>query len=599
MGIIDLIRADVVSLVGAVRTLRWTTHIARRPKRVFPDVIEELARRFGERPALVCNHESLTYRTLSARANRYARWARAHGVRKGDVVCLIMHNRPEYLAIWLGITHAGGVVALVNTNLTGQPLLHCINVVKPRHVIVAAPLLEVLDAVRAQITGDVRVWLHGEASADLPRIDLDVAARPGEPLTAQERSPLTIEDHALYIYTSGTTGLPKAANINHYRLMLASHAFAGVMATRASDVSYNCLPMYHTVGGVVATGAVLLVGGSCVIRERFSASEFWDDIARWNCTIFHYIGELCRYLVHTPAHPSETSHRLRLACGNGLRPDIWAQFKRRFRIPLILEFYAATEGNVNLFNFEGKEGAVGRIPWFLAHRFPVKVVRFDVEKEAPVRDQRGFCVPCAPGEVGEAIGRIVKDADRPSARFEGYATAAETERKILRNVFRRNDAWFRTGDLMRRERGGYFYFVDRIGDTYRWKGENVSTSEVSEQITRYPGVLDANVYGVPVPQQEGRAGMAALVVGEGFDLAGLPAFLARELPEYAQPLFVRIRGEVEVTSTFKQKKIDLVSQGFDPAAISDKVYFNEMRARAFKSMDKVLYERICSGQTRI
>ena len=223
---------------------------------------------------------------------------------------------------------------------------------------------------------------------DLPRIDREIEAFSGERLAEGERRALTIEDRALFIYTSGTTGLPKAANINHYRLMLATHAFAAVMNTRASDRMYDCLPLYHTSGGLLATGSLLLKGGSVVIRERFSAREFWDDVVRWECTLLQYIGEFCRYLVNSPPHPKERAHKLRLVCGNGLRPDVWPEFKRRFAIPQIMEFYAATEGNVTLFNWDGKEGAVGRVPWFLAHRFPIKVVRFDVETQQPVRSSR-------------------------------------------------------------------------------------------------------------------------------------------------------------------------------------------------------------------
>ena len=294
-------------------------------------------------------------------------------------------------------------------------------------------------------------------------------------------------DRALYIYTSGTTGLPKAANVSHFRLMQWSHWFAGMMDTRPNDRMYNCLPMYHSIGGVVAIGAPLVNGGSVVIRERFSASHFWDDVVEWNCTLFQYIGELCRYLVNSPPHPREAEHRLRLCCGNGLRPDVWEEFKRRFRIPQILEFYAATEGNFSLYNCEGKPGAIGRIPSFLAHRFPMALVKFDIETGEPIRNEEGFCIRCSANEVGEAIGKILDGGSSPGSRFEGYTDKEASDRKILRNVFMNGDAWFRTGDLMRRDENGYFYFVDRVGDTFRWKGENVSTTEVADDDLRVPG----------------------------------------------------------------------------------------------------------------
>ena len=378
--------------------------------------------------------------------------------------------------------------------------------------------------------------------------------------------------------------MPKAANINHYRLMLACFGFSGIMDTKPSDRMYNCLPMYHTVGGILATGAMLVSGGSVFIREKFSAREFWNDVVRQECTIFQYIGELCRYLVNTPPTDAETKHKLRLACGNGLRPDVWHEFKRRFGIPHILEFYAATEGNVTLFNFDDREGSVGRIPWFLASHFPIKLVRFDYSTEMPARDKSGLCIPCKPEEVGEMLGKIMRDSSKPAARFEGYATAQETKRKILHDVFEHGDMWFRTGDLMRQDRDGYFYFVDRIGDTFRWKGENVATLEVSETVTGIPGVVEANVYGVAVPGHDGRAGMAALVIDPAtFDLAVAHRFIAEHLPSYARPLFLRIRGEIDVTATFKQKKFDLVREAFDPGETSDAIYFNDPRAQSLRA----------------
>ncbi len=244
-----------------------------------------------------------------------------------------------------------------------------------------------------------------------------------------------VEDRALLMYTSGTTGLPKAANISHFRLMQWSHWFAGMMDTCPGDRMYSSLPMYHSVGGVLATGAVLVGGGSVVVREEFTARHFWDDILRWDCTLFQYIGELCRYLLRTDPLPHETEHRIRMCCGNGLRPDVWHDFKSRFRIPRILEFYAATEGNVSLFNIEGKPGAIGRVPSFLAHRFPAALVKFDVEKDAPIRDEEGWCVRCAANEVGEAIGRIGAEPSNIAGRFDGYTSEEDSEKKILRNAF--------------------------------------------------------------------------------------------------------------------------------------------------------------------
>jgi fatty-acyl-CoA synthase len=593
------LKSEFRFLQGALGTLKMTTPIAKNPNRVFPWVVEELAQKYGSNEALVSDRERFTYAELDARANRYARWALGQGLKKGDVVCLMMLSRPEYIAIWLGITRIGGVVALLNTNLTGTALAHSVSIVAPKHAIVVAELLPAFKTAQSHFTAKPKVWVHGADEAGLDRIDTAVGKLDGAAIPAEQRPVLSIDDNALFIYTSGTTGLPKAANINHYRLMLASHGFAGAMGTKKTDRMYDCLPMYHSNGGIVATGATLLAGGTVVIRERFSAREFWDDVVRWNCTMFFYIGELCRYLVTAPPSEAEKRHKIRLCCGNGMRPDVWGPFQARYHIPRILEFYAATEGNVAVFNFDSQPGAVGRLPWYMAHRFPIAIVKFDVECEEPVRGNDGFCIRCAPGEVGEVIGRILNDPTKPSARFEGYADKAATEKKILRNVFEKGDAYFRTGDLMKQDAGGYFYFIDRIGDTYRWKGENIATSEVSEAITVFPGVAEVNVYGVQVQGRDGRAGMAEIVAQRKLDLRDLSQHIEKSLPVYARPLFLRLTSNIEVTGTFKQKKIDLVKEGFDPTVIRDDLYFFDPDKNAFVHLDKPLYDRIQSGGVRL
>jgi fatty-acyl-CoA synthase len=338
-------------------------------------------------------------------------------------------------------------------------------------VIVAAELSEKFGS--AQFAGrPYKIWSHGGVQFD--RIDRAVQQFSGEPLTPAERRGVTIADRALFIYTSGTTGLPRAANVSHRRVLQWSFWFAGLMNTGAADRIYDCLPMYHSVG-VVATGAVLVRGGSVLIRDKFSAQTFWDDVADCHCTLFQYIGELCRYLVNAPKHPRDRAHRLRLCCGNGIREDVWEKFQARFAIPHILEFYAATEGNEPLYNVEGKVGSIVAPP-LSCHRFSLGLVKFDATSGEPARDENCFCLRCATNEVGEAIARIGYDPSHPDGEFEGYTSAEDTEQKILRNVFTRGDAWYRTGDLMRKDGNGFYYFIDRIGDTFRWKGGNVATS---------------------------------------------------------------------------------------------------------------------------
>jgi fatty-acyl-CoA synthase len=581
-----------------LRALDLTSSIAANPWRLLSTIIEESARENGLAPALLSDNEQMTYRELSSRANQYTRWALAQGLGKEDTVCLMMPNRPEYLAIWLGICRTGCTVALLNTSLTGPSLAHSVNIVAPRHIIVATPYIDNL-ARALNGSSEATIWAWGWNDGAFDRIDIHVERHSGRTLRCDERLPVTIRDRALCIYTSGTTGLPKAANISHARILQWSYWFAGLMGNRPSDRLYNCLPMYHSVGGVLATGAFLVAGGSVVLRDKFSASRFWSDIVRYDCTAFQYIGELCRYLLHTPTAAGEAQHRIRICCGNGLRPDIWEGFKSRFHIPQILEFYAATEGNVSLFNVEGKPGAIGRIPSYLAHRFPASLVQFELDKEEPLRNADGFCIPAAPNETGEALGRIFEDPSNVGNRFEGYTSDEASSRKILRDVFEPGDAWFRTGDLMRRDKQGYFYFVDRIGDTFRWKGENVATSEVAEAICCFPGVTQASVYGVCLPGCEGRAGMAAIATDHEVNLAAFLEHLRTRLPEYAQPLFLRIQRELAVTTTLKVTKTRLVQEGYDPSGTRDSIYFNDRRRGAFVPLDQPLYQAIHRGQIRV
>ena len=580
-----------------VRALERTAGIERDRSLTLPVLIERLAERFADAPALLSPDAALSYRGLAAACHRYARWGLVRGLGSGDTVCLVMANCPDYLAIWLGLCRIGATVALINTNLRGALLAHSLNLVAPRHVIAGASLAEPVRAVRPLLAAGVECWVSGPGGGDLPRLDEAMAGLAGDALRDDEAPAPSLADRALCIYTSGTTGLPKAANVSHFRLMQWSHWFAGLMDVQPTDRMYDCLPLYHSVGGVVATGATLVGGGAVVLRERFSASSFWQDVVAERCTVFQYIGELCRYLLASPPQAQESQHALRLACGNGLRGDVWREFERRFRIPQILEYYAATEGNFSLYNCEGRAGAIGRIPPFLAHRLPVALVKFDLEAQAPARDASGRCVRCAPQEPGEALGQIL--AENGATHFEGYTDEAASASKILRDVFAPGDAWYRTGDLMRQDEQGFFYFVDRVGDTFRWKGENVSTTEIAEVIAACPGVADATVYGVSVPGTEGRAGMAALVAAKGFELAELRRALAARLPDYARPLFVRIVSALELTGTFKLRKQELALEGYDPARIRDALYMDDSARGAYVPLDAELHARLQAGKLRV
>ncbi len=582
-----------------LRALQRTAAIETDVNLTLPVLIDRLALEFGTAPALVSSDGSLSYRELAARSHQYARWGLAQGLQAGDVAALLMPNCAEYVAVWLGLTRIGATVALLNTHLPGDALVHSIRIAAPRLAVVGAELAPGLAAVRSQLEPQLGVWAWGGAQQQFAPLEPALERLAPEPPSAADYTAPTLDATALYIYTSGTTGLPKAAQVTHYRVMRWSQWFAGLLDTTPRDRMYNCLPLYHSVGGVVAIGALLVGGGAVVIRPRFSASEFWRDVRDQGCTLFQYIGELCRYLLNSPHQAVETEHSLRMACGNGLRPEVWEPFKERFRIPRILEYYASTEGNFSLYNCEGRTGAIGRIPSFLAHRLPVALLRFDVESGEPWRNAAGFCARCAVEEVGEAVGLIPDDASSRAGRFEGYADPQASRHKVLRNVFKQGDAWYRTGDLMRRDAGGFYYFVDRVGETYRWKGENVSTAEVLSALAAAPGVQEGVVFGVSVPGTDGRAGMAALVVDRAFDLPALRAEAVRRLPDFARPVFVRLLPALESTGTFKPRKQDLVRSGFDPNQVSDPLYVDDARANAYVPLDSALYADIIGGRFRL
>lgn len=596
MGVLERLGREIKFVRKLARTLWRVRTIDPDSDVLICDDFEAAVDKYENHTALIFEDERLTYRQLDALANRFAAWGLTQGLKRGDTVALLLPNRSEYVPAWMGFAKIGVATALINNNLTGAALAHCLSISGADHVITDAESVEAVETIRAGLPRALTYWLIDAEHETHRSLDLK------EPKLAPDRPPRSIraglksKDVALYIYTSGTTGMPKAAKITHVRAQLYMRGFAGATGAKADDVIYCALPLYHATGGLCGVGAALLDGGTIVLRRRFSVSHFWDDIADNSCTMFVYIGELCRYLINAPPHPKERAQHLRLAFGNGLRPDVWQHFKERFGIGDILEFYGSTEGNVSMFNFDAQPGAIGRVPNYLRKRFSVRLVKFDVESEQPVRGENGLCLEAETNEIGEAIGLIGGDA---RSEFSGYADKAASERKILRNVFEQGDAWFRTGDLMRKDADGYFYFVDRIGDTFRWKGENVSTTEVAEVIARYPGVAEAIVYGVKIEHVDGRAGMAAITPEPQFDLQGLRAFLDRELPAYAHPLFVRIQPALETTGTFKYRKVDLVRDGFNPTATEHALYFDHPIDHAYTPITPELYAQIQSGAFRL
>ena len=576
------------------RIFKALRSIESNPEQIVPLQIAEFAKKNPDSVAIYYEDKEITYRDLIDRSNKYAQWFLNNNLSKGDVVALMMENRPEFLACWIGITQAGGTVALINTNLSGQPLDYSLGISQASNLILGSELLENFLTTNDETKSNFKTWTQGNYNDSNYFEDLDKYLNNLSAAKPEVDYKITNDDDALYIYTSGTTGNPKAATISHKRLRLMMMGFKGAIQPNKNDRVYNVLPLYHSAGGVIAVGLALTSGASLVLKRKFSVNEFWDDVHKYKVTIFQYIGELCRYLLNAPFHKHEKDHNLRMVSGNGLRPDIWNDFKERFNIKNILEFYGATEGNVSLMNYDGKSGAIGRIPKYMQKILNVHIIKFDVEKEEPIRDENGFCIPCDVNETGEAIGEIVLPGS-----FEGYVDKEATRKKILVDVFTKGDQYFRSGDLLSKDELGYVYFVDRIGDTFRWKGENVATSEVAEAFAGFDGILETNVYGVSIPGSDGKAGMAALSTNRDINLENLYQSLSSSLPSYAQPLFLRIKKEIEITGTFKHRKVELVKDGYNPEEIKEPMYFCDHKAQTYLPLDQELYNKIQNKELKL
>jgi acyl-CoA synthetase (AMP-forming)/AMP-acid ligase II len=449
--------------------------------------------------------------------------------------------------------------------VAGVALAHAIRIGRPRLIVVGSEHASAVSEVEGRLAEAESlpppIAVHadrGVSQVGAINAELDALDASDVPLS----TPLTSEAMA-YLYTSGTTGLPKAAVVTNQRFLAASYGLGKMMHEAGpGDVIYSALPLYHGTAQWGALGASLATGATLALRRRFSASSFWSDAVRFRATHMTYIGELCRYLLHQAASADETRHSIRVAVGNGLRPDVWPDFQRRFGITTVREFYGATEGNAPLANLEGRPGMLGTLSYGQA------LVACDQETGKVHRDRRGRCRRIERrGETGLFIGRISR-----VATFDGYVDLGASEAKVLRDVFASGDAWFNTGDLLTLHEDGWVSFADRVGDTFRWKGENVSTSEVAAILNTTPGVLEANVYGVPIPGTDGRAGMASLRVSESFDLAVFARHVHNALPRYARPLFLRLQKDMRVTGTLKHQKTEYREEGYDPGRVTDPLF---------------------------
>ena len=548
--------------------------------------------------AVLYKDTQLNYLQFNQWVNRIAHYFLAQGLKKGDVVTVFIENRPELLATVLGLAKIGVTCALVNTSQTGKVLTHSINLVKPKMAVIGDELVGSFNDVRKELTlgADKVYWLAdqdtlkevGTAPKGFKNLATEIQNSPSyNPPTTNQ---VYYSDGLFYIYTSGTTGMPKAAIFSHGRWMKAYGIFGSVMDLNHKDIIYVTLPFYHATAMAVCFGAALYGGAGVAMRRKFSAREFWDDIRKYNASAIGYVGELCRYLMEVPAKPEDKAHRVRKMVGNGMRANIWGPFKNRFGVEEVYELYGSSEGNIgfnNIFNFDN---TVGFCP------LPYSIVKYDKENDTFVRDANGFMIKADKGEAGLLIGKIT--ARTP---FDGYTDPAKNESCILKDVFEAGDRYFNTGDLVRDIGFRHAQFVDRLGDTFRWKGENVSTTEVENLMCSYPSLAEAVVYGVEIPNTNGRAGMAAITPHEGMeiDYAHLLEHLRKEMPVYAIPVFLRQQQQMETTGTFKYQKNNLKKDGFDiNAAHGEPLFVWLPGTTSYQPLTAEIWENINKGAYR-
>lgn len=553
------------------------------------ELLEATVREHPDGRALIYGDTSLTYTELNRCVNQAAHALHGLGVRRGDVVGLCVENRPAFLYAWFALAKLGAVAAFLNTNVGGKPLAHALSVTGATRVIVGEECLGLFESLEGD-AGQTALWLWpdperpaspAQRAACVEDLGALAANAPDTDPPAAWRASLVASDPAIYIFTSGTTGLPKAAKMSHARWLMSGGVQAVTTGLTPDDCFYIFLPLYHGAAAQSGVATALAAGAGMLLRRKFSRSEFWADIRRHHATACQYVGEVCRFLLTVPERDDDRRHPLRLMVGAGMAPEIWEQWVRRFGAMNIFEGWGATEANANVINVDNRVGSCGRVPFW--EKTNLRIVRYDADTGTYPRDADGHLQLAGVDEPGEAIGMILDLPDLMAGRFEGYTSPEATEKKILRNVFREGDAWWASGDMLRCDADGYCWFVDRIGDTYRWNSENVSTTEVADQLGDFPGMDALTIYGVKVEGHEGRAGMAAVVMQDGcaFDPAAFWRFALERLPRYAAPLFVRLPKAADMTGNYKLRKVDLQREGFDAVRVKDPLYVRDDKLKTY------------------
>jgi len=565
-------------------------------------LFQQTVEKYPNKLALIFEGRELNWGQFNRLVNQFAHLLKLQGVQRGDVVSVLLENRIELLVSVLALAKIGATGALINSSLRGKSLVHCVTVAESRKCLVGEELFDAIEEVRPELdlADKDYFWLRddgfnaGSSVAPDWCVDFSAAVSGMPESNIEETADIRAGEKALYIYTSGTTGLPKPAVIYHRRFLSAAVPYnaAGLQAN-VNDRIYMCLPLYHITGLGPGFGSALVSGASIFLRRRFSASKFWPEVQKYQTNLFIYVGELCRYLAMQPECPEEKNNPIKTMMGNGLRPDVWDQFRQRFKVDRIAEIYGSSEGNAVFMNFLNKERTIG------ASAASLMLAKYDVDEDELVRDDSGNLIEVEFGKQGLLLAEI-----NDKYRFDGYKNSQASEEKIIRNVKKQGDSWFNTGDLIRQIDVGFamgiphFQFVDRVGDTFRWRAENVSTNEVGEILNTCEQVNIANVYGVPVPGTEGKAGMVALALVEGveFDVGAFSTFVQKDLPAHARPIFVRLQQQMETTVTFKLFKSALKKEAYHLDQCRDPIYVLKPKSTIYEPLQKAFYQQLVEGE---
>uniref|UniRef100_A0A671DW24 long-chain-fatty-acid--CoA ligase n=1 Tax=Rhinolophus ferrumequinum TaxID=59479 RepID=A0A671DW24_RHIFE len=545
------------------------------------------AKKQPRKPFIIYEGDTYTYEDVDKRSSRVAHVFLNHSeLKRGDTVALLMSNEPDFVHVWFGLAKLGCVVAFLNSNIRANSLLHSLRSCEPRAVVVGADLLETIEEILPSLPEDISVWgMKDSVPRGVISLKEKLSTASDKPVPRSHHVATNFKSSYLYIFTSGTTGLPKAAVITQLQALKGSFGLWAFGCT-TDDIIYITLPLYHSSGSLLGIGGCIELGATCVLKKKFSASQFWNDCKKYNVTVFQYIGELCRYLCKQPKKEGENDHQVRLAVGNGIRSDVWREFLDRFGNIKMCELYGATEGNICFMNHTGKIGAVGRTNFFYKVTFfAFDLIKYDFQKDEPIRNEQGWCSHVKKGEPGLLISQ------------------KHTEKKLLCDVFKKGDVYFNTGDLMVQDKENFLYFgtVLETLSGLKWKGENVATTEVADVLGMLDFIQESNVYGVSVPECEGKTGMASIILkpNKSLDLGKVYQQVVTFLPVYACPRFLRIQEKMETTGTFKPKKLQLVQEGFSPLKISDPLYFMDNLKKSYVPLTKELYDQIMLGEIKL